>query len=102
MVWAVDAAGKTSAKTFYSELEQKDQAKIQALFNALAEVGRIPTKERFKKLGNRRSWSLWEFKSFPIRFIDAFSKHARPGEFVVAHGVRKNPTVIELVTLKGQ
>jgi hypothetical protein len=51
VVWAMDAVGKTSAKTFYSELKQKDRAKIQALFNALAEVGRIPTTEHFKKLG---------------------------------------------------
>lgn len=85
----MDGVGKSSAKSFYSGLEQRDRAKILALFNALAEVGRIPTRERFKKLGNKRNWSLWEFKSFQIRFIGAFSKQVRPGEFVVALGVRK-------------
>jgi hypothetical protein len=85
----MDAVGESSAKMFYSELEQRDRAKILALFNALAEVGWIPTRERFKKLGKRRNWSLWEFKSFQIRFIGALTKQARPGEFVVALGVRK-------------
>ena len=89
VVWAIDAVGKTSAKTFYSKLEMKSQAKIQALFNALAKDGRIPTRDRFKKLENRRGWALWEFKSFQIRFIGAFTRGGRPGEFVVAHGVQK-------------
>lgn len=89
VVWAVDAAGKSAAKTFYTELGPKDRAKVQALFNALAEEGRIPTKERFKKLGTWRNWPLWEFKSFQIRLIGTFSRGVRPGEFVVAHGIKK-------------
>ena len=78
-----------AARKFYLELAPKDRAKIQAQFNNLAEDGRIPTAERFKKLGNRRGLSLWEFKSFQIRFIGAFSKGTSPGEFIVALGVRK-------------
>jgi hypothetical protein len=57
--------------------------------SVLAEDGRISTTERFKKLGNRRNWPLWEFKSFQIRFIGTFSKRTSPGEFVVALGIRK-------------
>ena len=89
VVWAVDRRGRTAARKFFSELAQQDRAKIQSQFNILAEDGRIPTTERFKKLANRRNWTLWEFKSFQIRFIGTFSKRTSPGEFVVALGIRK-------------
>jgi hypothetical protein len=102
VVWAVDRRGRTAARKFFSELAQQDRAKIQSQFNILAEDGRIPTTERFKKLANRRNWPLWEFKSFQIRFIGTFSKRTSPGEFVVALGIRKKAIVIRIATLNGR
>ena len=85
--WAVDASGKMPARKFFLELKPVDRAKIQALFNLLAKKGRIDTRERFKRLDKRRGWALWQFKSFQLRFIGAFSPTVRA--FVVAEGVRK-------------
>ena len=56
-----------------------------ALFQRLAEVGRIENRERFKSLGPRGR-GLWEFKSFQIRILGDF----RPGRrLLLAHGLRK-------------
>ena len=84
--WAVDTSGRVPAREFFLTLKPTDRAKIQALFNRLAEQGRIGTKERFKKLETRKGWALWEFKSFQLRFIGGFSTAKA---FVVAEGVRK-------------
>lgn len=84
--WAVDASGKVPAREFFRAQKLEDQAKIQALFNRLAERGRIGTRERFKKLETRKGWAIWEFKSFQLRFIGGFSTAKA---FVVAEGVRK-------------
>lgn len=88
VVWAVETSGKTLACDFFNSLEPKERAKVQALFNRLAVSGQVRTRERFKKLETRNGWALWEFKSFQLRFIGAFSPGTR-GEFVVAHGLRK-------------
>lgn len=85
--WAVDASGKVPAREFFLALSPADRAKIQALFNRLAKQGRIDTRERFKKLETVGGWALWEFKSFQLRFIGAFSRTLKA--FVVAEGVRK-------------
>lgn len=58
---------------------------MNALFQRLADAGRIDNREKFKCLGNKGA-DLWEFKSFQLRFIGDFR---RGGIFVVAHAVRK-------------
>ena len=58
------------------------------MFNTLAEVGWIKNRERFKKLETRRGWTLWEFKSFQIRFIGAFAPGI-PRTFLIALGLKK-------------
>ena len=77
------------AREFFEDLSPEDQAKILALFNRLAQTGRISNYENFHQLGPRapgEARSLWEFKKFQLRFIGAY----RPGRrFVVAHGLRK-------------
>ena len=88
VVWAVEVSGKTLACDFFNSLESKERAKVQAVFNRLANFGRIKTQERFKKLETRNGWALWEFKSFQLRFIGAFSPGVRK-EFVVAYGLQK-------------
>lgn len=75
MVWAVDAAGDSPAWNFFVGLEQGDQAKILALLSRLAANGRIPSRERFKKLETRRGWALFS------RLITK--------EFVIAYGLVK-------------
>lgn len=77
------------AREFYLDLDDKDKAKIQALFQRLAEHGEIPNREKFKQLGEKagpKGRGLWEFKSFQIRFIGDFRRGNR---FIVAHGLRK-------------
>jgi len=87
--WAVDGRDSMPAREFYEDLDDKDKAKIQALFQRLAEHGEIRNREKFRQLGKKagpEGRDLWEFKSFQIRFLGDF----RPGKrFVVAHGLRK-------------
>ena len=59
---------------------------MQALFNRLAEDGRITNDEKFKKLCNRDGHALWELKSFQLRFLGTFTKNR---QFLVALGLRK-------------
>ena len=68
------------------QLDEGDRAKVQAVFNRLADYGKVNSRERFKKLGERDGQALWEIKSFQLRFIGTFSPKK---EFVVAHGLRK-------------
>lgn len=88
MTWACETSGKAPAHEFFLDLDAKDRARIQALFERLAETGRIRTSERFKKLETRGGVALWEFKSFQLRFIGTYSPVARQ-EFVVACGLLK-------------
>lgn len=86
--WATDANGESPAKAFYEGLGDSDKAKMNALFGWLARDGRIPNREKFRKLGQQggKKYShLWEFKSFQLRFLGDFQGN----RFLVALGVRK-------------
>ncbi len=88
--WAVLAAGIVpQSRQFFLEQSESDKSKLLVLFQRLAEFGRISNPEKFKQLGEKagaHGRSLWEFKSFQLRFLGAF----RPGcRFVIVHGVRK-------------
>lgn len=88
VLWAQGVDGKASAMEFFKELSVQDQAKVVVLFQRMADLGTqgLQNREKFKSLGKCRSESLFEFKSFQLRFLGAY----RPGsEFVVAHGLRK-------------
>lgn len=89
VIWATDQRGRAPAKEFYDGLATEDQAKVLALFRRLAEVGRIRSRENFKRLGKKakkKGSELWEIKKFQVRLLGDF----RPGKvFVVAHGVLK-------------
>ena len=86
VVWAVAASGKAPAYDYFQELDDRDAAKVQALFNLLAAVGFINNDEKFKKLCTRGGYALWEFKSFQLRFLGTFTGHR---QFVVALGLKK-------------
>src|SRR5207249_2454299 len=66
-----------------------EKAKILALFNKLSEIGFIPNREKFRKLGQKsagKGSELWEFKSFQDRFLGDY----RPGgRFLVAAYTKK-------------
>ena len=82
--WAVDKEGSLSARADYEHLDVDRKAKMAALFQRLAEVGRINNREQFRNLGEksgRRGSQLWEFKRFQDRFLGDF----RPGRrFLIA------------------
>lgn len=59
---------------------------MQVLFERLADHGRIRNNEQFKKLGDRQGHAIWEFKSYQLRFLGAFTPG---GRFLVALGLRK-------------
>ncbi|HYB91383.1 MAG TPA: hypothetical protein VEC38_10090 [Candidatus Binataceae bacterium] len=82
--WAVDKEGSLPARADYEHLDVDRKAKMAALFQRLAEVGRINNREQFRNLGEksgRRGSQLWEFKRFQDRFLGDF----RPGRrFLIA------------------
>jgi hypothetical protein len=85
--WALDSSRHMPAREVYLSLSPGDRAKMDTLFKNLAEVGRITNREKFRNLGDRagaRARSLFEFKSFQIRFLGDFRRGAR---FLVAHGI---------------
>jgi hypothetical protein len=98
--WAVGKEGSLPARADYERLKTERKAKMAALFQRLAEVGRINNREHFRNLGERSGKSgseLWEFKRFQDRFLGDF----RPGRrFLVAAYEQKkkdrlDPAVIQ-------
>ena len=81
VTFAVRSDGSRPAATFLEGCSNSDQAKLIALFERMAEHGRIHHPEKFKKLKD----DIWEFKSFQIR-MPCF----RDGqEWVLTHGFTK-------------
>ena len=74
------------AREYFAGLPAKEAARMQALFNLLANQGRISSREKFKKLAERKGLAIWEFKRFQLRFLGGF---AADRQFVVTHGLRK-------------
>ena len=86
VVWAVEASGRRPAQEFFEQLSDEAAAKVQALFERLAEHGQIKNTEHFKKLETRKGHAIWEFKRHQIRLLGRFG----PGrQFLVAHGLKK-------------
>ena len=67
---------------FLEAQSAQDQAKLRALFERLAEVGRISNVEKFKKV----SGDIWAFKSFQIRVFCFFASDRR---VVLVYGLKK-------------
>lgn len=88
------------AYQFFLGLSDQDQAKVLALFQRLAESGRISSREKFKQLGERagpKGRGLWEFKSFQIRFVGDFRRGCR---FIVALGLRKKQDNLRMADIE--
>lgn len=78
--WAVDKEGSLPARGDFERLKLDRKAKMQALFDRLAEIGRIDNREQFKNLGEQGE-GLWEFKRFQDRFLGDFR---RGGRFLIS------------------
>ena len=64
IVYAVCSDHSSRAETFYNQLSEQEQAKINKLFQYMGDHGRISNTEKFKKI---EGTSLFEFKGF--RFV---------------------------------
>ncbi len=87
--WAIDSKGEIPARDYYVKLDDPDKAKVNALFQRLADSGVIKNWQKFRQLGKKagaKARGLFEFKSFQIRFLGDFKAGKR---FIVAHGTRK-------------
>lgn len=70
MVWGSDPSGRFRARDYFEELDMRDRAKFEPLFERLAETGRISNKDRFVK----EPGDIWCFKAHARRlacFFDA-------------------------------
>ena len=86
VIWAIEGSGKQAALEFFEQLREDEAAKVQVLFERLAEHGRINNKQQFKKLEDLQGHPIWEFKRDQIRFLGRLG----PGkQFLVAHGLKK-------------
>lgn len=75
--------GSCPSKDFLNSLTLSEKAKIDALFDRLCSLGRIPNPEQFKKL---EGTELYEFKSYQIRIYCCYV----PGRRVILlYGLRK-------------
>jgi len=97
--WAVDKDGSVPAHADYERLDTLRKAKMAALFQRLAEVGRINTESSSATWASRGASAVpnYDFKRFQDRFLGDF----RPGRrFLIAANEQKkkdrlDPAVIE-------
>jgi mRNA-degrading endonuclease RelE of RelBE toxin-antitoxin system len=82
VVWARSSDGLCHGKDFFDQLDERDQAKVQALLEMMASQGVIKNREKFKKIDGE----LFEFKSGQIRLPCFFDSKNR---VVITHGFRK-------------
>lgn len=79
--YAVDAHGEMPARDFVEGLSNADQAKVLALFQRIADVGKIANREKFRK----ERGEIFAFKSHQIR-IPCFRQG---GAWYLAYGFIK-------------
>lgn len=82
IVWAKLPEGDSPGRDFFESLAERDQAKLQALFDMMASQGKIANREKFKQLEGR----IYEFKAHQLRMPCFFDSKNR---IVVTHGFRK-------------
>jgi|ERR1035437_3310380 hypothetical protein len=84
VVFAVCASGSALGLVFYcNELDESEQAKLQALFVRMGETGVIRDDRKFKHI---EGTDLFEFKNFQIRMP---CYYLPGGLLVITHGFRK-------------
>ena len=70
IMWGEASNGQCQARDYYETLNVADRAKALALFQRMANVGRIYDKTKF----NKEKDELWVFKPQPHRFFCFFVK----------------------------
>ena len=73
IVWGLTAHGGCQARDYYELLEVVDRAKTLALFQRMADVGRIYDRTKF----NKETAKLYVFKPQPHRFFCFFVRGRR-------------------------
>ena len=68
MVWGADSSGNYRARDYFEALDDRERAKFEPLFDALAETGKITNRERFTKEPN----DIWCFKTHGRRLACFF------------------------------
>ena len=71
--WGLDSNGECQARDYFEALEMADRAKGSALFQRMADFGKIYDKTKF----NKETAELWVFKPQPHRFFCFFVKGKR-------------------------
>lgn len=79
--YAMRSNGSLPAKEFYDSCMPKDQARALALFQRMADAGRIVDDRKFKHIKDQ----IWEFKYQQLRF--PCFQHGRC--WLLTHGFRK-------------
>lgn len=81
LVWGADSSGRFRARDYFEELDMRDRAKFEPLFERLAETGRISNKDRFVKEPD----GIWCFKAHAKRLACFFDEQ----DVVVIYGFGK-------------
>jgi len=68
--WYFNEAGKSLAKSYFDNLDEKMQAKALALFQRMADIGIIRDITKFRNEGD----DIYAFKPQPERFLSFFQK----------------------------
>ena len=71
--WFENASGKSQARDFFKSLSIQDRAKTIALFERIADMGKIYDKAKFRK----EEGEIYAFKPQPNRFLSCFWKGKR-------------------------
>lgn len=82
VVWAVADTGNCPARDFFNNLEERERAKAQALFDLMAERLLCTNQEKFRQLRG----PIWELKTTNSRFLCFFDSKNR---LVVANAFKK-------------
>ena len=71
--WYQNASGKSQACDFFKSLSMQERAKVIALFERIADIGKIYDKAKFR----HEEGEIYAFKPQPNRFLSCFWKGKR-------------------------
>jgi phage-related protein len=71
--WFQDTSGKSQPREFYESLSIQDRAKTLALFERMADTGKIFDRAKFR----HEAGEIYVFKPRPHRFLSCFWKGKR-------------------------
>jgi phage-related protein len=71
--WFQNASGKSQARDFFKSLNMQNRAKTIALFERMADIGKIYDKAKFR----HEEGEIYAFKPQPNKFLSCFWKGKR-------------------------